>query len=289
MTQHPKGNGLGLRREILTDLQQHPLAEVDFFELAPENWLTLGGRFARDLKAMRERKPFTCHGLSLSLGGTDPLDETLLQHIKQFLDDYDIALYTEHLSWCAKDGQLYDLLPIPFTDEAVNWVAGRIRRAQEILERQIGIENASYYFAPGQATLTEAQFINAVVGEADCFLHLDINNLYVNSQNLGYNAQAFLKQLAPEQVGYLHVAGHFVEDDGWIIDTHGADVIDPVWALLHDCYQWLGPRSRDIPTCLERDFNFPDVVELVREVAKIGEIKNCALTEPAEATRCPPK
>lgn len=271
MLRSATGAGLGFRRELLPDLKKLDAIPVDFFEIAPENWLGIGGRFARDLHAFTERFPFVCHGLSLSIGSTEVLDEDLLRQIKRFMQTHNIAFYTEHLSWCSDDGHLYDLLPIPCTQEAVTWVSNRIKRAQDILGMQIGIENASYYFAPPGAEMKEEEFISAVVRESGCFLHLDVNNVYVNSRNFGFDPHAYIKALPLDQVGYIHVAGHYVEDDGLIIDTHGAKVIDPVWQLLDFAYERIGSSS--IPTCLERDFNFPALPDLLTEVEMIRRIQ----------------
>lgn len=257
-----RGAGLGFRRELIPDLKAGVPSAISFFELAPENWIGMGGASARDLRHFTERYSFVCHGLSLSLGGPSPLDEALLYRIKRFMAEHCIEQYTEHLSWCSDDGHLYDLLPMPFTEDAVKWVAARIRRAQDILERRIGIENVSYYVVPPGAEMSEAAFINAVVEEADCLLHLDVNNIHVNSINHGYDALAFLDSLPLERTCYIHVAGHYVEPDGLLIDTHGAEVIDPVWVLLDAAYQRVGA----VPTCIERDFNIPPLAELVREV-----------------------
>lgn len=260
------GAGLGFRRELIPDLKSGVPAAIGFFELAPENWAGLGGRSAKDLRAFTERHPFVCHGLSLDLGGPRPLDVELLRRIKAFMREHGMKLYTEHLSWCGDDGHLYDLLPIPCTGDAVRWVAGRIRQAQEILEMRIGIENASYYVAPPGAEMSETAFIRAVIEEADCLLHLDVNNVYVNSRNFGFDPVAFMDGLPLERTCYLHMAGHYAEPDGVLVDTHGATVIDPVWRLLDDAYARVGP----LPTCLERDFNIPALDELVREVERIA-------------------
>ncbi len=273
------GAGLGFRREIMPELEQANIDNIDFFEIAPENWLHAGGRYERKLRAFTERKPFSTHGLSLSIGSTEELDTNLLKNIKHFLDRHNISLYTEHLSWCSDDGHLYDLLPIPCTEDAVNWVVSRIKQAQDILDRQIGFENASYYFSPPGAEMKEEEFISAVVKESGCLLHLDVNNIYVNSQNFKFDPKQYLKALPLDRVCYLHVAGHYVEDDGIIVDTHGADVIDPVWDLLHVAYAELvaalpkGTHARDLPTCLERDFNFPSMESLQAEVEKIRSIQ----------------
>ncbi|MHB1360025.1 MAG: HvfB family MNIO-type RiPP peptide maturase [Rhodocyclaceae bacterium] len=260
------GAGLGFRRELLPDLKAGVPPAIRFFELAPENWAGMGGRSAKELRHFTERFPFVCHGLSLDLGGPRPLDAELLLRIRDFMREHGMTLYTEHLSWCGDDGHLYDLLPIPCTGDAVRWVAGRIRQVQDILEMQIGIENASYYVAPPGAEMSETAFIRAVIEEADCLLHLDVNNVYVNSSNFGFDPLAFIDALPLERTCYLHMAGHYVEPDGIRVDTHGAAVIDPVWQLLDAIYARVGPQ----PTCLERDFNIPSLAELSAEVVQIA-------------------
>lgn len=262
------GAGLGLRRSMLSSLTDQATQSVDFWEVAPENWIGVGGRYGHQFRQLTERIPFICHGLSLSIGGPSPLDEAFLHKLKRFLKDHHIRTYSEHLSYCSDDGHLYDLLPIPFTEEAVFYVASRIRRVQEILEQRIAIENVSYYAAPGKQ-LEEADFINAILQEADCDLLLDVNNIYVNSVNHDYDAEAFLLRLPAERIRYLHVAGHYQEAADLIVDTHGADVIDPVWQLLDKTYQRLGV----IPTLLERDFNIPPIADLLREVATIHSLQ----------------
>lgn len=270
---HAHGAGLGFRRELIAPLKAGVPDAIRFFEIAPENWAGMGGSSAKDLRHFTERYPFVCHGLSLSLGGPGPLDEALLRRIKNFMTEHGIALYTEHLSWCADDRQLYDLLPIPLTEAAVKWTVERIQRAQDILGQRIGIENASYYVAPPGAEMNEAEFISAIVREADCLLHLDVNNIYVNSQNFAFDPLAFMHALPLERTCYVHVAGHYVEPDGLLIDTHGAEVIDPVWALLEAAYARIGG---EVPTCLERDFNFPDFFRLTVEVEQIARLQAAA-------------
>jgi uncharacterized protein (UPF0276 family) len=263
------GAGLGLRRVFLDQALALPEGQVDFWEVAPENWLGVGGAYGRKLRQLTERYPFVCHGLSLSIGGPDPLDERFLQQLKHFLDQQGIDVYTEHLSYCAAGGHLYDLMPIPFTPEAVDYVAGRIRRVQEILERRIGMENVSYYAAPGKQ-MEEIDFLNAVIEAADCDLHLDINNIYVNSINHGYDAMEFLAAIPAERIVYCHIAGHYKASEDLRIDTHGAKVIDPVWQLLDQAYELYG----NFPTLLERDFNIPPLPELLNEVATIAAYQN---------------
>ncbi|SEN97831.1 hypothetical protein SAMN05216404_109110 [Nitrosospira multiformis] len=261
--------GLGFRRELIPALKSGVPDTINFFEIAPENWIDLGGGAARDLLFFTERYPFVCHGLSLSIGGPAPLDEVLLQKIRRFLDQHRILLYTEHLSYCSDDGHLYDLLPIPFTEEAVRYVAERVRRTQDILERRIALENASFYVASPINDMSELDFIRAVLLEADCDLHLDVNNVYVNSINHDYDPVDFIRALPSDRIAYMHMAGHHKEAENLIIDTHGADVIDPVWSLLDQTYGMHGVA----PTLLERDFNIPPLDQLMREVQRIALIQ----------------
>ena len=260
------GAGLGLRRVMASQFSEATPNEVNFLEVAPENWIGLGGRFAKQLRAITERTPLVAHGLSLSIGGPAPLDETLVHEIKKFMALHQISIYSEHLSYCSDGGQLYDLLPMPFTEEAVMHTATRVKRVQDILEQRITLENASYYLSP-QQSLSEAEFITAVIDEADCNMLLDINNVYVNSTNHGYDAMTFIRQMPAEKIIYFHIAGHYLEHDGIIVDTHGADVIDPVWALLDQTYTEIGLK----PTLLERDFNIPAMDTLLREVKQIHQ------------------
>lgn len=264
------GAGLGFRRELIPDLLQGIPESIDFFELAPENWAGMGGRSARELRQITEQRPFVCHGLSLNLGGPAPLNTSLLQQIRGFMRQHGMQLYTEHLSWCAADSQLYELLPMPLTEAAARWTAERIIQAQDLLGMRIGIENASTYFQPPASEMSEPEFIRRVVELADCWLHLDINNLYVNSCNFGFNPLSYLQALPLDRVCYLHVAGHYTETDGLIIDTHGSDVCNPVWSLLAACYQRIGGKH---PTCLERDFNLPPLADLVCEVDRIRHLQ----------------
>lgn len=261
--------GLGLRRSMLAELDAaSDLARsVDFFEVAPENWIGIGGRLGKAFRRYAERFPLICHGLSLSLGGPDPLDELFLQRLRGFLDVHGALLYSEHLSWCTDGAHLYDLLPIPFTAEAVQHVAARIRRTQDLLGRRIAVENASFY-TPLASELSEIEFLQAVLREADCDLLLDVNNVYVNSVNHRYDPRAFIDQMPAERVRYLHVAGHYREAPDLIVDTHGADIVDPVWSLLDYTYARLGRR----PTLLERDFNIPPLAELLVELQQVRDI-----------------
>jgi uncharacterized protein len=242
--------------------------EIGFLEVAPENWMNLGGRLGRQFRAFTERFKFVSHGLSLSIGSPAPLDEAFVGNVGKFLDAHGIADYTEHLTYCSDDGHLYDLMPIPFTAEAVTYVARRVKRVQEILGRRIALENASYYAAPGQE-LSELEFIRAVLAEADCDLLLDVNNIYVNSINHRYDPVQFLYGLPGERIRYIHVAGHYHEAEDLRVDTHGAAVIDPVWDLLDKAYARFGA----MPTLLERDFNIPPLDELIVEIRQINALQ----------------
>jgi uncharacterized protein len=263
-----RGAGLGLRRPLLAPLLEQAPAQIGFLEVAPENWMRVGGRLGRSFRALTERYAFATHGLSLSIGSPAPLDEDFVREVKTFLDLHGIADYTEHLTYCSDDGHLYDLMPIPFTTAAVDYVADRVRRVQDILERRIALENASYY-APLATELSELEFINAVVARADCDLLLDVNNVYVNSINHRYDPLDFLDGLPRGRVRYVHIAGHYVEAEDLRVDTHGSDVIDPVWQLLDAAYARFGVQ----PTLLERDFNIPPLDALLGEIARIDAIQ----------------
>ena len=272
------GVGLGLKRELIPQIQalyaDPTISNINFVEIAPENWIGAGGKAAADLAWFGERYPIACHGLCLSLGGPDPLNTGFLKQVKSFLSTNKIPLYTEHLSYCSdiqhgQPGYLYDLLPIPFTEEAVKYVAQRIRQTQDILGQRIAVENTSFYAAAPISSMDEITFLNAVLTEADCDLHLDINNIYVNSVNFGFDANEFLRGIPAERIVYSHVAGHHQQTKNLLIDTHGEDIIDPVWALLQDAYALFGT----FPTLLERDNNIPPLPVLMKEVNKIAEFQ----------------
>lgn len=270
-----KGVGLGLKRELIPQIQHlfndSSSSNINFVEIAPENWIGAGGKTAADLAWFVERYPIVCHGLCLSLGGPDALNTGFLKQVKQFLSTNKIPLYTEHLSYCSdiqhgQAGYLYDLLPIPFTEEAVKYVAARIRQTQDILGQRIAVENTSFYVTAPISTMDEITFLNAVLTEADCLLHLDINNIYVNSVNFGFEASEFLRKIPRQRIVYSHIAGHLQVGEDVLVDTHGENIIDPVWALLGEAYTLFGT----FPTLLERDTNIPPLPELMQEVNKIA-------------------
>ncbi len=267
--QQIQGAGLGLRRGFIEELLRTQSSEIDFLEIAPENWMQMGGKFKRNLQEASEIWPIICHGLSLSIGGPTALDIEFVKNVKTFLDAYQIDIYSEHLSYCSDEGHLYDLMPIPFTEEAVHYVAGRIRQVQDIIERPLIMENVSYYAKPTDQ-MTEIEFTKAVLKEANCPLLLDVNNIYVNSINhKEYTPTEFLEQMADVDVRYVHVAGHLQEEPDLIIDTHGANVSTDVWQILGEAYKMFGA----LPTLLERDFNFPPIDVLIKEVKHIKQLQ----------------
>lgn len=274
------GAGLGFRRCMTDSMKDVDPSRIDFMEVAPENWMGLGGRFGKAFREYTEKYPFVTHGLSLSLGGPSPLDIDFLKRLKAFHQEHNIRGYSEHLSYCTDDGHLYDLMPIPFTEKAIKHVVSRIHQTQDVLGERMAIENVSYYAAPG-AEMSELDFLLEVLNQADCDLLLDVNNIYVNSINHGFNPEEFLAQIPGERISYIHVAGHYNEAEDLIVDTHGADVIDPVWALLQQTYALFGVK----PTLLERDFNIPPVNELLTEVDQIrqyqAEVAPAALVKEA--------
>ena len=291
-----QGAGLGYRRDLADDfLNLSSNNAIQFMEVAPENWVKMGGAARYRFDQAAERYPLAVHGLSLSLGGQAPLDRELLKNTKALMTQYNSTFFSEHLSYCECEGHLYDLLPMPFTEEAVKHVAQRIRYVQDFLELQISLENTSYYLHSPTSTMNEVEFLNAIAQEADCSIHLDVNNIYVNGVNHGLlDPYVFLDQVDVKRVNYIHIAGHdeehsaaqVVEDlEGesfnkikgayrhlpeLLIDTHGEAVKGTVWDLLEYAYQRLPVIP---PTLLERDFNFPPFAELYAEVEHIAQLQ----------------
>jgi len=263
------GAGLGLKSELIPQMIEVWPRQVSFVEVAPENWINVGGARAKGLREVTERLPLVCHGLSLSIGGPLPLDLDFLQDVRLFLDRHNVDIYTEHLSYCSDTGQLYDLMPIPFSEEAVHYVARRIRQVQDVLERRIGMENVSTYAMP-DGEMSEIEFLNAVIEEADCGYHLDINNIFVNAVNHRFDPYAYLARIPADRIMYAHIAGHYQEAPDLRVDTHGEDVLPEVWDLLDAAYRQYGV----FPTLLERDFNIPPLPELLGEVEQIVELQN---------------
>lgn len=273
MNRSINGAGLGYRRDLANDFSKLDVTHtpINFIEVAPENWLKMGGAARRLFDETAERFPLALHGLSLSLGGQAALDFKLLGNIKTMMTQYQTTFFSEHLSYCQDHAHLYDLLPLPFTDESIRHTAARIRTVQDILGCQIAVENTSYYLHSPLAQMNEVEFLNAIAQESDCRIHLDINNIYVNAVNHGLlNPRDFLNAVDGKRVAYIHIAGHDAENPELLIDTHGEAVQDNVWDLLDYAYEIL---PNIVPTLLERDFNFPPFAQLENEVMRIATLQ----------------
>ena len=268
------GSGLGLRRGMMEEMKSLTTENVDFLEVAPENWINVGGRLGKAFREFTERFPFACHGLSLSIGSADKLDVEFVKSVKDFMDTHNIEIYSEHLSYCSHDGHMYDLMPMPFTEQAANYVADRVTQVQDILQRPLILENVSTYASPGQE-MSELEFVTQVLKKADCKMLLDVNNVYVNSINHGFDSQHYINSLPTERIEYLHIAGHYDEAEDLLVDTHGASIKTQVWDLLELTYA----KHGKLPTLLERDFNFPAMGELLAEINQIKEYQQGALHE----------
>jgi len=274
--------GIGYRKDFADVFPDEEKLRPDFIEVAPENWIDVGGFWRKKFDEVLEEYPLFTHGLSLSLGSPDELDLEFLGKVKNFLDQTGAMIYSEHLSYSKCDNaHLYDLLPVPFTWEAVKHVAKRISQAQDFLGRKIAIEIVSYY-SPLAPEMTEIEFVNAVLKEADCNLLLDVNNIYVNGFNHGYQPEGFIDQLPLEKVKYIHMAGHTQVSPDLIIDSHGEAIIDPVYQLFEHTMRKLG---REVPVLLERDFNIPEMPELQKELDRLEAIQKKARKEAAHVEK----
>jgi uncharacterized protein len=268
------GVGIGWRQKITDELLAAP-AEMQpaFVEFAPENWMGMGGYWKDRLRKIADKYPMICHGLSLSIGSPDPLDMGFLGELKSFFEEIPVALYSEHISYSQCDNaHLYDLLPIPFTQEAVDHIIPRIMAVQDFLERPIALENISYYTSV-TPQISETEFINTIIRESGCYLLLDVNNVYVNAFNHDIDAKEFIKSMPLDRVAYIHMAGHEKVSEKLIIDTHGQPIIDPVY----DLFEWALDYIDPVPVLLERDFNVPswndDLSLEVKRLQKIVDKK----------------
>jgi len=260
--------GIGLRRDIAEDILDSQLLTPDFLEFAPENWMGMGGAWKRVMNRAVDQFPITCHGLSLSLGSPEELDWDFIRQLKVFLDENQVRIFSEHLSYTkSRNAHLYDLLPIPFRDDAVEHVVDRIRQVQDALERPLAIENVSYY-TPVAAEMTEIEFVNQIVEKAGCQLLLDVNNVYVNAFNHQYDPKEFIDSLPLHRVAYIHMAGHEQVEPDLIIDTHGQPIIDPVYEL----FEWTIAKMDPVPVLLERDYHFEDKEQIQSELLHIKSI-----------------
>ncbi|QBC44778.1 DUF692 domain-containing protein [Iodobacter fluviatilis] len=263
----PSSLGVGLRSEHAQWLSDQPIdPNIDFLELTIENWLEVGGRKREQLDILSSKYPLIAHGLSLSIGDTLPLNIEFIKRVKRFLDRYQIDVYSDHLSYSRdKQGYLYDLLPIPRSPEMAVYISEKIRQAQYILERTLILENISYYYNhDGQ--MNEAEFINEIVERSQCQLLLDINNAYVNGVNHDYDPLKFIANLPSASIRYFHIAGHWQQEDGVIIDTHGANVCGEVIELAKQTIKLHGTK----PLVLERDNHLPSLKDLCGEVSELG-------------------
>ncbi|RME15053.1 MAG: DUF692 domain-containing protein [Bacteroidetes bacterium] len=272
--------GIGYRKDFAEEWDESPeLLQPDFIEVAPENWMNVGGYWKRLFLEKLRQYPLFTHGLSLSIGSPDELDFNFLQSLKVFLNETQAKFYSEHLSFAKCDNaHLYDLLPIPFTEDAVKHVVQKIKQVQDVLERPLVLEIVSYY-SPLAAEMKEIDFVNAILQESGCLLLLDVNNIYVNAFNHRFNPKEFIMQLPKEKVAYIHMAGHLQVDEDLIIDTHGEPIIDPVYELFEFTMNWL---QKPVPVLLERDFNIPELSEMQREMENLRYIYNKALQKQKE-------
>ncbi len=273
------GCGLGLRPPQYDDAAAGRLG-VDWLEVVSENFMVEGGNPRRVLRAARGHYPVVLHGVSLSLGSVDPLDEAYLDRLAALAGEIEPAWVSDHLCWSTFGGHTaHDLWPLPFTEEALDHVATRIVRVQERLGRRILVENVSSYLQFGHSTLREWEFLTALVERADCGLLLDVNNVYVSAHNHGFEAAAFIEGVPAERVGQLHVAGHRREP-AVLLDTHDHPVSEAVWTLLRRTAERVGPVS----TLLERDDRFPPTERLVAEARRAAAIVAAASgVQPARA------
>jgi uncharacterized protein len=290
------GVGLGLRWEFLEPLLEG-LPPLDLLEISPENYIQRGGYHTEALDYLASRYPILTHGLTMSLGGRDPLDDAYLRELKEIVRGVKSPWHSDHLCFGSVDGRvLHDLLPITFTDAVVQRVADRVRAAQNALGVPMAVENISYYLAPGKGEMSEAEFIAKVCDRADCGLMLDVNNAYVNATNFGFDVDAWMRTAPLERVVQMHIAGHdwFTEagepltpaaakaraGDKVIVDTHGAEVPDPVLALFGRVVARTGP----VPVVLERDQDIPPLPALLAEVEKIKRVMETALASAGTPT-----
>ncbi len=256
------GFGLGLRPDHYeTILAERP--PLDWFEIITENYLVPGGKPLYYLDQIREHYPMVMHGVSLSVGGADPLDLDYLKQVKELIHRVQPEWISDHLCWTGVNGiNMHDLLPLPYTEEAIQHVVSHINQVQEFLGRRILIENVSSYLTYAQSAMTEWEFLAEIVKRADCYILLDVNNIYVSAYNHEFDPHAYLQGIPKDRVMQIHLAGHSNEGD-YIIDTHDAPVIQPVWDLYADTMKHVGPVS----TMIERDDNIPPLAELLAEVA----------------------
>lgn len=268
----PNGPGVGYKPQHYSDILNDP-APVEWLEIHAENYMGDGGRPIAQLKYLSERFPISCHGVGLSIGGEAPLNDTHLQRLKKLVDWLQPALFSEHLAWSTHDAHfLNDLLPVPYTQEAMNRVADHVDRVQEALGRQMLLENPSTYLAFAQSDMTEIDFLKGIATRTGCGLLLDVNNVFVSATNQSYSPQDYIDAFPLDKVGEIHLGGHDEDEDEQgaplLIDSHGREIVDPVWALYEYTLQRTGPR----PTLIEWDNNVPAWSALAAEADRAARI-----------------
>ena len=262
------GFGLGLRSEHHENILEQRPKQIDWLEIISENYMVDGGKPLYYLDAIRELYPMVMHGVSMSLGSTDPLNRDYLKRLKTLIKRVEPIWFSDHLCWTGVDQKnMHDLLPLPYTEEAINHLADRISEVQDFMGRQMLIENLSSYITYSSDAMTEWEFLSAIAEKADCYLLLDVNNIYVSSFNHQFDPIEYLDGIPPARVWQHHLAGHSNEGN-LIIDTHDADIIDPVWAVYEEAARRLGPVS----TMIERDGNIPALSSLISELEQARQI-----------------
>lgn len=273
--QSPTGVGFGLRSELWRELTQ-TTRHVDWLEFVPENYVNHGGWRRAELEYARARWPLVAHGVSVSVGGPDPLDEPYLIALKRLLDLVGAEYYSDHLCWTSAGGHhFHDLLPLPFTEEAVAHCVARARRVSEILERPLVLENITYYATMPTSELSEGEFVSSVIRQSDSYLLLDVNNAYVNARNHGIAPLSALTSLPLERTRQIHLAGHEPDEHGVLLDRHGSPVADEVWALYHEAIRRVG----NVPVLIEWDNDIPPLDRVLNEVETARSFQRAALTE----------
>lgn len=269
------GFGLGLRTDhYQTIVDEHPA--VDWFEIISENYMVAGGKPLHFLDRVRQDYPLVMHGVSLSIGSTDPLDLGYLKQLKQLSDRVEPAWISDHLCWTGVGGHnMHDLLPLPYTEQAINHVVDRVTQVQDILGRRLMLENLSSYVTFHQSEMTEWEFLSEIVNRADSLILLDVNNIYVSSVNHSFEPLEYIRGVPRDRVWQIHIAGHTTNESGAImIDTHDMPVKDAVWDVYSDAIKELGQVS----TMIERDDNIPPLDELIDELATAKQVNGKVLS-----------
>lgn len=281
-----EGIGLGLRSPLADALFAAPPAALRWLEIHPENYLERGGRYQTLLALARARFPLLTHGLSMGFGSLTPFDARYLRGLRALCEDLRVPWHSDHLCFSSVDGvYLHDLLPLPFERESIAVCVDRLHEVQDALGIAVAVEHISYYARPRGSVLPELDHLNEILERADAKLLLDVNNVYVNAMNHGFDARAFIDRLPLARVVQLHVAGHLVRADGFRIDTHAEPVCEEVFALFE---YTLGKLARPLPVLLERDDNFPDFAELAREIERLDASYRRLLGAPAQEERAQP-